>query len=151
MNLDITKLEFHCIFLLDLFSNAVCFQDLLWIYPQPEFPIFAKKSSSYYLKRWMWLFFWKNRAEEVLDPSDKISNAIQLMDEAKGEIDEKQCKKLEFLIEQIKLTLKEPKSRRYFPSLIATAATWKMTSLAFCNHVPYWGKRFRPYIAWKSQ
>jgi len=69
-------------------------------------------------------------------PTDKIYNAIQLLEEAREEMnEEEQSKKIEFLTEQIQLASKEPRSRRYSSSLTVTAAAWKISSPALYRQI----------------
>lgn len=75
--------------------------------------------------------FLKNQKEEAVEKSS-LEAALDIMDQALTEFkgEDGLSKKWLFFLEQLKLTLKKKKGRKYSPALLAMAMMWKNTSPA---------------------
>ena len=74
--------------------------------------------------------FLKNLSEEGAPMTDKIKNCTDQLEELLPTLDEKFQARVSFIMEQLLLSTKEPRQRRYSSFLLATTATWLTTSTA---------------------
>ena len=63
----------------------------------------------------------------------EINDAINMLLKVKNNVDDDKEKKLDFLIDQLRLTFYE---RRYSPNMLATAMLWQNSSPALYRYVP---------------
>jgi hypothetical protein len=77
------------------------------------------------------LAFLNSYADQDLDPSDTIQECIEKLTTVSKtcqDSNEGLCQKLDFIIEQLRLSVRSPQSRRYSSSLVWTSMTWMKTS-----------------------
>ena len=74
--------------------------------------------------------FLNNMSETNLPAQDKIEFAISVLEDLLPDLESDAQGKLSFILEQLDLVLKSPKSRRYSPYLLAMAMMWHSTSPA---------------------
>ena len=68
--------------------------------------------------------------------NDEINNCVQKLDNLAKNVDESIQPKLQFIIEQLKLTFMHIKHRRYSADLLSICMLWENTSSNLCKQIP---------------
>ena len=92
--------------------------------------------------------YMNNKSDQEVTADEHIEFGIQHLTLALTEMDESKARKLSFLLEQLELALKPTMSRRYSPSLVITAMSWKTTSPALYSQMLRAGILTLPSLRW---